>query len=84
LLVAGLAVTEIHNVRWSENYWPASWNTKNNSVDVSFLIGQIVMAVLGFIAIIVHCFAKNLYKSAVCSLMVNLSKIIIKFCGSFQ
>jgi len=75
LLVAGPAVTEMHSVRWSENYWPSSWETKNNSVDGSFLISQIVLAVLGFIAIIIHCFAKDLFKAAVSSLMVNLSKI---------
>nr|CAD2174680.1 unnamed protein product [Meloidogyne enterolobii] len=69
LLVAGPVLTEIHNVRWSENYWSSSWNTKNNSVDGSFLVGQIVLAVLGFIAIIVHCFAKDLFKAAIYSLM---------------
>ncbi|CAK5114140.1 unnamed protein product [Meloidogyne enterolobii] len=69
LLAVGSVVTEKNRLIWSGTYW-ATGERYDNNIDGSFASGQVILAVFGLITLIVHCFAKKLFKAAVSSLMV--------------
>ncbi|CAK5121164.1 unnamed protein product [Meloidogyne enterolobii] len=70
LLFVGSVLTAAKPFRWAKSYWPSI--PPYNDFDICGLIamGQLVLAIMGLIALIVHCFAKDLFKAAVASLMV--------------
>uniref|UniRef100_A0A915PE93 Tetraspanin n=1 Tax=Meloidogyne floridensis TaxID=298350 RepID=A0A915PE93_9BILA len=69
LLAVGSILTAVKNLRWAKNFWPSF--PPYDDIDIGGLVGvgQLVLAVIGLIALIVHCFAKDLFKAAVASLM---------------
>uniref|UniRef100_A0A1I8B335 Innexin n=1 Tax=Meloidogyne hapla TaxID=6305 RepID=A0A1I8B335_MELHA len=79
LLVVGSVL--VYDIRWS-GYMPAFMGcgySNSNSVSRtfcinsgdSFVLGQLLLVVLGLITLIFHRFATNIFKAAVCSLMVK-------------
>jgi len=69
LLAVGSVVTERNRLIWSGTYWETGYRY-NDNIDGSFASGQVILAVFGLIILIVHCFAKKLFKAAVSSLIV--------------
>uniref|UniRef100_A0A1I8B3W9 ABC transmembrane type-1 domain-containing protein n=1 Tax=Meloidogyne hapla TaxID=6305 RepID=A0A1I8B3W9_MELHA len=85
ILFVGSILASRYNLRWSNSMpstmhcishdAPPRYSTYCVSTGDTFAVGQLILVVLGLISLIYHHFAKNIFKAAVCSLMMSNAKL---------